>query len=268
MSKKTKLLLILNIFAIFVGAFCLIQQLFFEKNPDMGLIVKAGFIFVAYSFGVGRFFFSRIRRNQILLYNQYLPFFSGAFEQNKKCYRMLFSVGNLLNRGKYDTAYGRVEFLKKECVSVYDRIAVLFAEALCLYGKMKYNVARSVLEKVLLEYPGHVTALAFCSLSEQREGMHSQASKTLERLANHDSNYAVSFFKAVYHLNLGEYEKALNAAKFALSVESSSLLSMYVAYKSSLGLRENETTEYYATLIKRYGSSLKEQEGQLRIFLL
>lgn len=267
MSTKNKILLILNIFVICIGAFFLIQQFFFEDTPDMKLILKALILFLTYSFGVGRYLYLRARGYRILLSNQYLPFFTIAFQDDKKNYKQLYAVGRLINKGRYEDAYNRIEKLKKECTNKYERVAVLLAEALCLNGKMNYDAAFSVLEKALCEYPNHATAMAFRALLMQRFGMQNQALHTLNSLTS-DCNYAVHFFKAVYHFNYGEHTAAVASVKDALAIDSSSVLSMLVGYKSSLALQNEEMAEYFSDSIKKLEKTMKELEQQLRVYFI
>ncbi len=267
MTTKNKILLVLNILAIGLCSFFLIHTLFFEDSPNIKFITKAVPIILIYSFGVGRFLYTRIRAHRIMLSNQYLPFFTGAFQNDKKKYKQLQSVGRLLNKSRYEDAYNRIELLKKDCSTVYDRVAVLLAEALCLNGKMNYDAAFSVLEKALSEYPNHVTALSFQALLMQRFGMQNQALNTLQMLTS-DCNYAVHFFKSVFHFNYGEYGAAVASAKDALAIDKSSVLSMLVAYKSSLALKNEEVAEYYLKKIKDLEKSIEELEQQLRVYFI
>lgn len=271
MSKKTKIILVLNILVICLGAFFLIQQLFFAEKPDQQLIIKAFTLFLIYSVGVGRFVFSQLRKKQIILSNQYLPFFSQAFNNDKKSYKKLLSVGNYFNKGAYDKAYTLTESLKKNCSTVYDRAGVSMAEVLCLYAKKNYNAAFSVIEKLLSEYPNHSTAQTLRILLEQRLGQEVNTMNSINKLENLASNakknYAVHVFKSIYHYNRKEYEDAKLSAKKAYSIDNASLLAVLLYTNTSL-IQMGYDPDDNNNSSKRSSKPTKETEQQLSVFLI
>lgn len=110
MTTKNKILLVLNILAVGLCTFFLIHTLFFEDSPNIKLITKAVPIILIYSFGVGRFLYSRIRRDSIMLSNQYLPFFTGAFQNDKK------NANNCILWAAFSTKAGtRMLTIKSNC---------------------------------------------------------------------------------------------------------------------------------------------------------
>ena len=269
MNKKSIFYGVLFTLAALLLVFALIIEIFFVSEPRPNLILKAVIYLVVFSVIAVRYLFINIRGPKNMLQMQYLPFFVGAFEKDKKNYRKLLSIGRLLNKSRFEEAYTQIERLKKECIGTYDRVAILLAETLCLNGRLRYDTAFSVLEQALSEHPNHVTALALRALLLQQAGMPSQADELLRTLApNTQHNYAVHLCKAVYHYNRGEYTAAVASAKEALAINSSSTLTMLVAYKSTLAMKLEDVADYYLKLIKKYGKTVKELEIYSKTFLL
>ncbi len=269
MNKKSILYGIIFAFAALIMVFVLIIEFFLVSEPRANLILKAVIYFIIFSVIAGRYLYINIRGPKNMLHMQYLPFFIGAFEKEKKNARKLLSIGRLLNKGRFEEAYTQIELLKKECSATYDRVAVLLAETLCLNGRLRYDTAFSVLEKALFEHPNHATALALRALLLQQAGMPSQADELLRALApNAQHNYAVHLCKAVFHYNRGEYAAAVASAKNALAINSASALTMLVAYKSTLAMKQDDVAEYYLKSIKKYGKTVNELELYSKVFLL
>ena len=84
MTTKTKIILVLNFVAIGIGAFFLLQQLFFEEEPNMSLISKAAILFVTYTFGVSRFFYQQYKAKRERTLHKYSFFFADTFINDKK----------------------------------------------------------------------------------------------------------------------------------------------------------------------------------------
>lgn len=269
MNKKSIFYGIIYTLAALLLVFALFIEFFLVSEPRPKLILKAAIYLIVFSVIAVRYLFINIRGPKNMLLMQYLPFFVGAFETDKKNTRMLYSIGRLLNKGRFEEAYTQIELLKKECTGTYDRVAVLLAETLCLNGRLRYDTASSVLEKALLEHPNHATALALRALFLQEAGMSSQADELLRALApNTQNNYAVHLCKAVFHYNRGEHAAAVASAKEALTINNSSALTMLVAYKSTLAIKQDDVAEYYLKLIKKYGKTVKELELYGKTFFL
>lgn len=269
MNKKTILFGIIYTLAALLLVFVLFIEFFLVSEPRPQLILKAVIYLIAFSVIAGRYLYINIRGPKNMLQMQYLPFFVGAFEKDKKSYRKLLSIGLLLNKSRFEEAYTQIELLKKECTGTYDRVALLLTETLCLNGRMRYETAFGVLEKALIEFPNHTTALALRALLLQQSGRQSQADELLRLLAPAaEQNYAVHLCKAIFHYNRGEYPVAVTSAKKALEVNKSSALSLFVAYKSALAANQEDKAEYYLKSIKKYGKTLKELELYSKTFLL
>ena len=269
MNKKSIFYGIIFTLAALVLVFALIIEFFLVTEPRPKLIFKAAIYLIVYSVIAVRYLYINIRGPKNMLYMQYLPFFIGAFEKDKKSYRKLLSVGRLLNKGRFEEAYTQIELLKKNCSATYDRVAVLLAETLCLNGRLRYDTASNVLEKALFEHPNHTTALALRALFLQQAGIPSKADELLRSIApTANQNYAVHLCKAVFHYNRGEYAAAVASAKNALTINSSSTLTMLVAYKSTLAMKQEDVAEYYLKSIKKHGKTIKELELYSKQFLL
>ena len=272
MNKKSILISIVYTLAAILCVVTLIPEFILrpERNiAEKGKIIEVMIRTVFFIIISVRFFRINTRGPRNILLFQYIPFFAGAFTKDKKSFRKLLSIGKLLNKGKFEKAYTEIELLKKKCSTAYDRTSLLLTEALCLNAKQNYDAALSVLELALFESPDFSTTQALRALLHQHFGMSAQAAETLQSLASSTrSNYVVPLCKAIFHFNRLEYTTAYACAKDALTLNKTSALSMFVAYKSNLALKQDDVAEYYLTQIKKFGSNLKDLEQYSKAFLM
>lgn len=268
MRTKTKVILILNIFAICLGAFFLIQQLFFEEVPDQKLIIDAASIFILYSFGVSRFFYTRYKAMRKLFLNKYTTFFGNAFTNDKKSKASLHTVAEHLEKENFDKAYNVIEALKKNCGSVTDTCSVLLLEALCLNGKQNYNAALSVTEKVIELSPDNSNAWALSALLHHRLGFSTKGLSCAEHAVKlSPKNPVAQLYKALLHLRREEYEVAETHAANASHLDETSNLPFLIfshAYCSRNGLELSSET---LKAMKKKGIHFLKAEKELNTLL-
>ncbi len=272
MNKKTILISIVYTLAAILCVVTLISEFIIrpERNiAEKGKIIEAVIRTVIFVILAVRYFRINTRGARNVLLLQYIPFFDGAFLKDKKSFRKLLSIGKLLNKGQFEKAYTEVELLKKECRTVNDRCALLQAEVLCLNGRMRYDTALNVLELTLLENPKDSTAYALRALLYHYFDKRVQALSNMQILESSIStNYIVPLCKAILHFNRSEYTEAYTSAKNAVTINHTSTLSMFVAYKSSLALNRDDLADYYLAQLIKFGGNLKDLEQYKQAFLM
>jgi len=268
MRTKTKVILVLNIFAICLGAFFLIQQLFFEESPDQKLIIQSAVIFCTYSFGVSRFFYQIYKVKHQLFLNKYAPFFEGAFINAKKSLSSIHTVAKYLEEEKYNKAYDLIESLKKNCASVADTCSVLLLEVLCLNGKQNYNAALSVSKKVLELAPYNSNAWALSALLHHRLGFSSQGLSHAEHAVElSPENPIVQTYKALLHLRRNEYEAAETHATNAFHLNSALDISFLILIQAHCSLVEIELSIEFLKPVIKSRNIVEKRKRELNILL-
>lgn len=268
MTTKTKVILVLNFIVICLGAFFLIQQLFFEKTPDIKLITKATVIFITYAFGVSRFFYQQYKAKRERTLHKYSFFFAETFINDKKNSSLLYNFTTSLEKENFNKAYDMIEALKKNCYSASTICSVLLLEALCLNGKQSYSAALSVTEKAMELVPDNAYAWALSALLQHRLGFSAQGlshSKHAVELA--PNNSMVHTYKALLHLRREEYEMAYAHATAAIHFDPTEELSCLLFVKAYCGQKGIEPSSKDLKNIKKRGNSVYQLEKELNTLL-
>lgn len=268
MTTKTKIILVLNFVAIGIGAFFLLQQLFFEEEPNMSLISKAAILFVTYTFGVSRFFYQQYKAKRERTLHKYSFFFADTFINDKKNSSLLYAITTCFEKENFNKAYDMIETLKKNCYSASTTCSVLLLEVLCLNGKQNYSAALSTAEKAIELAPDNANAWALSALLQHRLGFSAQglshAKHAVELAPN---NPIVHTYKSLLHLRREEYEMAHAHATAAIHFDPTEELSCLLFVKAYCGQKGIEPTSKDLKNIKKRGNSVYKSEKELNTLL-
>lgn len=228
-----------------VGLLC--YYIFWEKDLSSGNIVKCVLIVVGAVLGILKIQTRRSPSNKKATYQKaYGEFIQGAFAEDSKLEKKLYSAIDDYNQNKPASAVAKLEKLRKQCQRTADIYAVTVFLGLCCDDM-------GVLDEAIRHYQaaasmkGNSTVMSNMGLCYQRTGKFKEAKDAYDKAIVLDpkNTYAMNNL-AVLHFRCGEYETSLDLSKKVLELDAGMVQALSnAALCCALTGREEDYKAYY-----------------------